>query len=120
MEWVRLRTVDAFTNRPFTGNPAAVVVLDSAPPDQRMADVARETNLSDTGSYFASDFRLRWFTRGAVEVDLCGHATLATARTRDRLLRARAALERPQLARVGDGPRAPRVAGAVAGRGPRW
>ena len=49
MEWVRLRTVDAFTNRPFTGNPAAVVVLDSAPPDQRTTDVARETNLSDTG-----------------------------------------------------------------------
>jgi PhzF family phenazine biosynthesis protein len=81
---VRLRTVDAFTDRPFTGNPAAVVVLDSAPSDDWMAAVARETNLSDTGFVVRedladADFRLRWFTRGAVEVDLCGHATLASA-----------------------------------------
>jgi PhzF family phenazine biosynthesis protein len=84
VERVRLRTVDAFTDRPFTGNPAAVVVLDSAPPDRWMAAVARETNLSDTGFVLRerpddADFRLRWFTRGAVEVDLCGHATLAAA-----------------------------------------
>src|SRR5437764_4263227 len=80
---VRLRTVDAFTERPFTGNPAAVLVLDEAPPDEWMAAVARETNLSDTGFVFReqlpdADFRLRWFTP-AVEVDLCGHATLASA-----------------------------------------
>jgi predicted PhzF superfamily epimerase YddE/YHI9 len=42
---VRLRTIDAFTDRPFTGNPAAVVVLESTPPDEWMAAVARETNL---------------------------------------------------------------------------
>src|SRR5438270_3023010 len=84
MTTVRLRTVDAFTDRPFTGNPAAVLVLDSVPSDEWMAAVARETNLSDTGFVVCedladADFRLRWFTRGAVEVDLCGHATLASA-----------------------------------------
>jgi len=82
MTRLRLRTVDAFTDEPFAGNPAAVVVLDEAPPDDWMAAVARETNLSDTGFVVResppdADFRLRWFTRGAVEVDLCGHATLA-------------------------------------------
>lgn len=81
---VRVRTVDAFTDRPFRGNPAAIVVVGSAPSDEWMAAVARETNLSDTGFVIRedlsdADFRLRWFTRGAVEVDLCGHATLASA-----------------------------------------
>jgi predicted PhzF superfamily epimerase YddE/YHI9 len=80
---VRLRTVDAFTQTPFTGNPAAIVMLDDAPPDDWMAEVARETNLSDTGfvireSSSEADFRLRWFTP-TTEVDLCGHATLASA-----------------------------------------
>jgi PhzF family phenazine biosynthesis protein len=80
---VRLRTVDAFTERPFTGNPAAVLVLDEAPSDEWMAAVARETNLSDTGFVIReevpdADFRLRWFTP-TVEIDLCGHATLAAA-----------------------------------------
>ena len=84
MTEVRVRTVDAFTDRPFTGNPAAVVVLENTPPDEWMAAVARETNLSDTGFVLRdqlpdADFRLRWFTRGAVEVDLCGHAILASA-----------------------------------------
>jgi PhzF family phenazine biosynthesis protein len=64
---VRLRTVDAFADRPFTGNPAAVVVLESTPPDEWMAAVARETNLSDTAFVLRerspdADFRLRWFT----------------------------------------------------------
>ena len=45
---IRLRTVDAFTDRPFAGNPAAVVVLDQAPPDDWMAGLAREMNLSET------------------------------------------------------------------------
>jgi len=80
---VRLRTVDAFTERPFTGNPAAILLLDEMPPDDWMAAVARETNLSDTGFVIRevlsdADFRLRWFTT-TVEVDLCGHATLASA-----------------------------------------
>jgi PhzF family phenazine biosynthesis protein len=81
---VRLRTVDAFTDRPFAGNPAAVVLLENEPPDEWMAAVARETNVSDTGFVIRedlpdADFRLRWFTRSAAEVDLCGHATLASA-----------------------------------------
>lgn len=80
---MRLRTVDAFAERPFTGNPAAVVMLDETPSDEWMAAVARETNLSDTGFVIReelddADFRLRWFTP-TVEVELCGHATLASA-----------------------------------------
>ncbi len=80
---MRIRTVDAFTDRPFTGNPAAVVVLDEAPAEEWMAAVAREMNLSETAyvireSLSDADFRLRWFTP-SVEVDLCGHATLASA-----------------------------------------
>ena len=83
MAATRSRTVDAFTDRPFSGNPAAVLILDETPPDEWMAAVARETNLSDTGFVVRADlpdadFRLRWFTP-AVEVDLCGHATLASA-----------------------------------------
>ena len=80
---MRLRTVDAFTDKPFTGNPAAVLLLDEAPTDDWMAAVARETNLSDTGFVIRetlpdADFRLRWFTP-VKEADLCGHATLASA-----------------------------------------
>jgi PhzF family phenazine biosynthesis protein len=80
---VRLRTVDAFADMPFTGNPAAVLVLDETPSDEWMAAVAREINLSDTGFVIReqlpdADFRLRWFTP-TTEVNLCGHATLASA-----------------------------------------
>src|SRR5690349_7754593 len=80
---MRLRTVDAFADRPFTGNPAAVLLLDDMPSDEWMAGLARETNLSDTGFVIRedlpdADFRLRWFTP-TVEVNLCGHATLASA-----------------------------------------
>jgi predicted PhzF superfamily epimerase YddE/YHI9 len=72
--------VDAFTNRPFAGNPAAVCVLSGPRPDAWMRDVAREMNLSETAFLHPEDdgYRLRWFTP-AVEVDLCGHATLASA-----------------------------------------
>ena len=72
--------VDAFTNRPFAGNPAAVCVL-AAPRDEHwMQDVAREMNLSETAFLHPADdgYALRWFTP-AVEVALCGHATLASA-----------------------------------------
>ncbi|HEU5262962.1 MAG TPA: PhzF family phenazine biosynthesis protein [Gemmatimonadales bacterium] len=72
--------VDAFTDTPFAGNPAAVCVL-PAPRDARwMQDVARELNLSETAFLHPADdgYHLRWFTP-AVEVDLCGHATLASA-----------------------------------------
>jgi len=72
--------VDAFTDRPFAGNPAAVCLL-PAPADPRwMQDVAREMNLSETAFLApqSDGFGLRWFTP-AVEIDLCGHATLASA-----------------------------------------
>ena len=72
--------VDAFTNRPFTGNPAAVCWLEEAKGSAWMQAVAREMNLSETAfvRQLAQDYELRWFTPTA-EVDLCGHATLATA-----------------------------------------
>jgi PhzF family phenazine biosynthesis protein len=72
--------VDAFTAVPFRGNPAAVLILDDARDDAWMQDVAREMNLSETAFLVrAGDaWRLRWFTP-LVEVDLCGHATLASA-----------------------------------------
>jgi len=73
--------VDAFTERPFAGNPAAVFILHKPADEQWMRNVAREMNLSETAFAHRIDdqtFHLRWFTP-AVEVDLCGHATLATA-----------------------------------------
>ncbi len=79
---IRISLVDAFTDRRFAGNPAAVCVLTEPADDRWMQDVAAEMNLSETA--FArrlgtdSKFSLRWFTP-RVEVDLCGHATLATA-----------------------------------------
>jgi PhzF family phenazine biosynthesis protein len=77
---IRIVQVDAFTNRPFAGNPAAVCVLQSAAPDQWLHDVAREMNLSETAFLVPQNggYQLRWLTP-AVEVDLCGHATLASA-----------------------------------------
>src|SRR6202011_3155092 len=77
---VRIVQVDAFTNRPFAGNPAAVCVLPAAAPDQWMRDVAREMNLSETAFLVpqADGYNLRWLTP-SVEVDLCGHATIASA-----------------------------------------
>src|SRR5271165_2529050 len=72
--------VDAFTDRPFAGNPAAVCVLPGPRDGRWMQDVAREMNLSETAFLHREEdgYRLRWFTP-AVEVDLCGHATLASA-----------------------------------------
>jgi len=72
--------VDAFTDCPFAGNPAAVCVLPQPRADSWMRDVAREMNLSETAFLTPEDggYRLRWFTP-AVEVDLCGHATVASA-----------------------------------------
>lgn len=73
--------VDAFTDAPLAGNPAAIVLLDAPAAEPWMQDVAAEMNLSETA--FARPladgvYELRWFTP-TVEVDLCGHATLATA-----------------------------------------
>jgi len=72
--------VDAFTAHPFGGNPAAVCILQSAKDEWWMAKVAMEMNLANTAFLVASGegYNLRWFTP-AVEVDLCGHATLASA-----------------------------------------
>lgn len=76
----RLLQVDAFTDRAFAGNPAAVCLLDRPADAPWMQNVAREMNLSETAflSPRADGYDLRWFTPAA-EVDLCGHATLATA-----------------------------------------
>jgi len=72
--------VDAFTDRVFAGNPAAVCPLDAWLPDDVMQAVAAENNLSETAFFVpeGDGYGLRWFTPG-VEVNLCGHATLATA-----------------------------------------
>jgi PhzF family phenazine biosynthesis protein len=83
---VRIRIVDAFTDRPFAGNPAAVCLLEARtwPEPAWMQRVAAEMNLSETAfahrlpERAGADWALRWFTP-TVEVDLCGHATLATA-----------------------------------------
>ena len=72
--------VDAFTDRAFAGNPAAVCLLAHARDDAWLQDVAREMNLAETAFLIGEGalWRLRWFTPG-VEVELCGHATLASA-----------------------------------------
>jgi predicted PhzF superfamily epimerase YddE/YHI9 len=72
--------VDAFASRLFAGNPAAVMPLERFPADAVMQNLAAENNLAETAFLVAEggDFRLRWFTP-AVEVPLCGHATLASA-----------------------------------------
>jgi len=72
--------VDAFTSRPFAGNPAAVCILPNPPGEAWMRDVAREMNLSETAFLWPREdgFQLRWLTP-TIEVELCGHATLASA-----------------------------------------
>jgi predicted PhzF superfamily epimerase YddE/YHI9 len=80
MNRTRYFVVDAFTNRPFQGNPAAIVLLDQWRADEWLRSVAAEMNLSETAFLVANNqgYDLRWFTP-RVEVDLCGHATLAAA-----------------------------------------
>ncbi len=77
---VPITWVDAFTDEPFAGNPAAICVLPAAAPEPWMQSIARELGLSETAFVHREDeaWRLRWFTPVA-EVDLCGHATLAAA-----------------------------------------
>jgi len=77
---VAITQVDSFTDRPFAGNPAAVCLLAQSRDEVWMQHVAREMNLSETAFLVQrdGDFDLRWFTP-SVEVDLCGHATLASA-----------------------------------------
>src|SRR6266852_6454090 len=79
---IKLHVVDAFTNKPFVGNPAAVCMLEAAREDGWMKLVAHEMNLSETAFLHPIEggYSLRWFTPAA-EVKLCGHATLASAFT---------------------------------------
>jgi PhzF family phenazine biosynthesis protein len=76
----KIYQVDAFTRRRFAGNPAAVVTLDRFLPDPVLQAIAAENNLSETAFIVreGGDYLLRWFTP-AIEVPLCGHATLASA-----------------------------------------
>lgn len=80
MSSLRIFTADAFTDKLFQGNPAAVCVTDDELPSQLMQSIASEMNLSETAFVVRrpDGFGLRWFTPSA-EVDLCGHATLASA-----------------------------------------
>src|SRR5258707_7183687 len=75
-----LYQIDAFADEPFTGNPAAVCPLEAWLSDTVMQQIAAENNLSETAFFVpeSEGYRLRWFTP-TTEVDLCGHATLATA-----------------------------------------
>jgi len=82
MTELRIVQVDAFADRPFTGNPAAVMPLDAWFPDEILQSIALENNLSETAftvpdATGEADYELRWFTP-ATEVVLCGHATLAS------------------------------------------
>jgi len=111
MTELRFVQVDAFADRPFTGNSAAVMPLDAWLPDEMLQAIAMENNLSETAFTIPAedpdvDYELRWFTP-AVEVVLCGHATLASGhvligeRNRVRFRTRRAGLL--EVARDGDG-----------------
>ena len=80
MRRIPIFQVDAFSDSVFRGNPAAVCPLESWLPERVLHDIAAENNLSETAFFVPKgpDFALRWFTP-RVEVELCGHATLATA-----------------------------------------
>ena len=80
MQTIRQYQVDAFTTRPFAGNPAAVCPLAAWLDDSLLQAIAEENNLAETAFFVPSarGFRLRWFTP-VCEVELCGHATLAAA-----------------------------------------
>src|SRR3982750_3130968 len=77
---LKIYQVDAFADAVFTGNPAAVCPLDFWLPDDLLQKIAMENNLAETAYYVKEKegYRIRWFTP-TVEVDLCGHATLASA-----------------------------------------
>jgi PhzF family phenazine biosynthesis protein len=77
---MKIFQVDAFTDKPFSGNPAGVCMLEESADESWMQNVAMEMNLSETAFLFRKEdgFNLRWFTP-KMEVDLCGHATLASA-----------------------------------------
>lgn len=83
MPAIRTLQIDDFTDRPFAGNPATVCLLDQERDAGWMQAVAAEMNLSETAFVrpIDDDFELRWFTP-AIEVELCGHATRASTKTR--------------------------------------
>lgn len=95
MNKLRVYQVDAFAESVFTGNPAAVIPLKEWLPNDLMQAIAMETNLSETVFFVplspeqirhtGADYHIRWFTP-QIEIDLCGHATLATAMVIDRIL----------------------------------
>ncbi len=80
MNSIKIFQIDAFTDELFSGNPAAVCVLKNWLPDELMQSIANENNLAETAFVVSKgdDFEIRWFTP-TTEVDLCGHATLASA-----------------------------------------
>jgi len=80
MKKIKMYQVDAFSDRLFSGNPAAVCILDKWLSDDLMQSISFENNLAETAFVIpdGKNFKIRWFTP-AVEVDLCGHATLASA-----------------------------------------
>ncbi|MCH8684918.1 PhzF family phenazine biosynthesis protein [Pedomonas mirosovicensis] len=83
MKKLPIYQIDAFTNRPFAGNPAAVMPLEEWLPPEMMQRIAAENNLAETAFFVKTpggdaDYHLRWFTP-AMEIELCGHATLASA-----------------------------------------
>lgn len=77
---LKIYQIDAFTDQVFKGNPAAVVPLESWLPDETMQQIAAENNLAETAFFVRENevFHIRWFTP-TVEIELCGHATLASA-----------------------------------------
>jgi PhzF family phenazine biosynthesis protein len=77
---MKIYQVDAFTDKPFKGNPAGVCILESEPTNKWMQDIACEMNLAETAFLLPMNdgYSLRWFTPNS-EIDLCGHATLASA-----------------------------------------
>ena len=81
MQEIQIFQVDAFTNKLFRGNPAAVCILNAWLSDEQMQSIAAENNLSETAFLVKkniAEYAIRWFTP-TVEVNLCGHATLASA-----------------------------------------
>ena len=77
---IKIFQIDAFTDQLFKGNPAAVCPLEAWLPDDLMQKIAFENNLSETAFFVkeGNEYHIRWFTP-KTEVDLCGHATLASA-----------------------------------------
>lgn len=82
MNSISIAVIDAFTDRPFSGNPAGVCLLEKSLSDEQMQQIAMEMNLSETAFVQKTSepghFNLRWFTP-TLEIDLCGHATLASS-----------------------------------------